>query len=198
MSVTKCGDELISNSLRFFSSYFSPPPYVFSFNFRSKMFFFCCFGSYYQDRAERAALFQHGEMIKVYSIPQRQLEASKLISQINEWRMRRQRNANKASKQQIAIRFTADRESEKYYLICVLYTSLPVIGNSILFTNWSLYEPHRKHNLSFSVFWVTESVICGVVRIRAPPTPGGTEWFAQFASGGGAMVGDLFVLSLAW
>lgn len=66
--------------------------------------------------------------------------------------MRCQRNANKASKQQIAIRFTADRELEKYYLICVLYTSLRVMGKSILFTDWSLHESRVEENLAFESF----------------------------------------------
>lgn len=99
-------------------------------------------------------------MIKVYSIPQQLLEASKLISQINEWGMRCQRNANKASKQQIAIRFTGDRESEKYYLICVSYTSLPVMAKSILLTDCTaVYMSRRsKKNLTFESFeWLSQS-----------------------------------------
>lgn len=66
--------------------------------------------------------------------------------------MRCQRNANKASKQQIAIRFTGDRELEKYYLICVFYTSLLVTANSILFTDCGFYESHDEENLAFESF----------------------------------------------
>lgn len=66
--------------------------------------------------------------------------------------MRCQRNANKASKQQIAIRFTGDSELEKYYPICVLYTSLLVVGKSILFTDWSLHESQAEENLTFESF----------------------------------------------
>lgn len=99
------------------------------------------------------------------------LEASKLISQINEWEMRCQRNANKASKQQIAIRFTGDRQSEKYDLICVLYTSLPVTANSILFTDWSLYESQVEENLTSESFGATPSIIHNVKKSELRPLP---------------------------
>lgn len=108
----------------------------------------------------------------------------KLISQINEWGMRRQRNANKASKQQIAVWFTGDRESEQCYLICVLYTSLPVMGNSILFTGWSLYESHAEENLGFESFeWLSQS--SEVLHASEPrPLQGERSDLFNFASGG--------------
>lgn len=113
--------------------------------------------------------------------------------------MRCQRNANKASKQQIAIRFSGDRQSEKYYLICVLYTSLLVLANSILFTDWSLYESQAEENLTFEPFGATQSIIQNVRESELRPLPAYQSDLFSLRVGRSCceLLGDLFIYSSA-
>lgn len=65
---------------------------------------------------------------------------------VREMQIKRQSNKLQSDLLEIGSR------SEKYYLICVLYTSLLVMAKSILFTDCGLYESQVEENLTFKSF----------------------------------------------